>query len=175
MSFRRLLLIACSASIILQTPVLAQSACDQVLVDEGDSAYQRCIRDEKEDRARKLVDIYRMQVDSQRKSREFFYDQRRKQAELLWKQAEFDIERQKSAAEQQIAYLKIGNADDPQIQYYELQIDALDQKRDLLNRYKDRTIDLYNDRERMELTYLEVQFHRYELSVRGYPILSFDW
>ncbi|OGJ61985.1 hypothetical protein A3C37_00585 [Candidatus Peribacteria bacterium RIFCSPHIGHO2_02_FULL_53_20] len=162
-------------SLLIGGNAVAQSPCDTVRIEKGEGEYQACLRDDREARARELVDIYRKQIDYQRKTREFSYEQRRQKAEILWKQADFSLERQKQDAEQRISLLRLTNGDNPEIRRLEVRIDELQQHRDLQRVQKDRMIDLYNDRQRMELIYLEVQFQRYELSVRGLSALNFEW
>lgn len=153
---------------------IAQSQCDTVRIEKGVGEHEACLREERESRARELVGIYRKQIDYQRKTREFTYEQRRQKAEILWKKADFHIERQRQDAEQRIALLHLSSGDNPEIRRLEVRMEELQQNRDLQRFQKDRMIDLYNDRQRMELTYLEVQFQRYELSVRGLPALNFE-
>jgi hypothetical protein len=169
-----------SGAIILlalaQAPAIAQSTCQQKLTNGGSNAeYQQCIADEREQRARQLVDIYRLQVDTQKAQREFFFDQRRRQAELLWKQADFEIERQIDQFEQRIAYARLSlNADD-EVKRHTMAINALKQRQTLQSRLKDRALELYTEREQLERVQLEMQFARYELSARGLPVLVFEW
>lgn len=161
-------------SLLAVGSAIAQSSCDTVRIEKGVGEYEACLRGEREDRARELVGIYRKQIDYQRKTREFTYEQRRQKAEILWRQADLHLERQRQDAEQRIALLRLSNGDNPEIRRLEVRRDELQQNRDLLRAQKDRMIDLYNDRQRMELTYLEVQFQRYELSVRGFSVVNFE-
>jgi hypothetical protein len=161
--------------LLLWGTAVAQSRCDTVRVEDGEGEYQVCLRDEREERAKQLVDVYRLQVDHQKKIREVTYEQRRTKAEILWKQADFDLERQVQNAEQQISLLRLSNGDNPEIRRLEVRIDELNQRRDLLGAQKDRMIDLYDRRQDMEFTYLDMQFQRYELSVRGFTPLNYEW
>jgi hypothetical protein len=162
-------------SVALVGNVAAQSNCDAIRMEKGEGEYQACLRGEREDRANALVDVYRKQMDYQRKTREFTYEQRRQKAEILWKKADFNLERKIQDSEQRIALLRLSHGDDPEIRIQEVHIDALKQHRELQKNQKDRMIDLYNDRQSMELAYLEVQFQRYVLSVRGFSALNFEW
>lgn len=167
-------ILLCS-TLLSGTRVVAQSGCETVRMESGGGEYQACLRNEREDRARQLVDVYRLQIDHQRQTRAFTYDQRRTKADILWKQADFNLERQIQEAEQRISFLRLSHGDHPEIRRLEVRIDELNQRRDLQNALKDRVIDLYHDRERLELTIIDIQFRRYELSIRGYPALDFAW
>ncbi|TSC59406.1 MAG: hypothetical protein Greene041662_517 [Candidatus Peregrinibacteria bacterium Greene0416_62] len=167
-------ILLCS-TLLSRTGAMAQTGCETVRIEKGEGEYRACLRTEREDRARQLTDIYRMQIDHQKKAREFTYDQRRTKADILWKQADFNLERQVQDAEQQISLLRLSHGDNPGIRALEVRIDELRQHRDLQIAQKDRMMDLYNTRQNMELTYLDVQFQRYTLSVRGYSALNFDW
>ncbi|MBM3227715.1 hypothetical protein FJZ27_02515 [Candidatus Peribacteria bacterium] len=162
------------AATLAGAPVVAQSSCEQRRSDGTvNPDYQRCLHDEREQRNRQLVDIYRLQIEAQKTECSFFFGQRRRKADLLWTQANFDIERQIDAAEQRIAYAKIrgGQSADDEARRQSLVIDLLRQRQGLQNRHKDQSIELYNRREQAELTQLELQLARYELSVRGFPVV----
>jgi hypothetical protein len=156
-------------------PAIAQSTCDQTRKDKTEADYQKCLRDEREQRSKQLIDIYKLQIESQKEKRTYFFDQRKRQAELLWKQADFDIEIQADTAEQRISLAKMSNADDPSIPRDQATIEALRQRQALQTRLKEQMLKVYEQREKMEHAYYDVQFVRYELSVRGLPVLTFDW
>lgn len=162
-------------SILATGSVMAQSRCEIVRIEDGEGEYQQCLRDEREERAVDQVDLYRTKIEFQKKVRQVAYDQKRTKAEILWKQTDFDYERQIQEAEQKIALLRLSSADNPEIRRLEIRIDTLNQRRDLLNAQKDRMIDLYNVRQDMENTYLDVQMQRYELTARGITPLSYEW
>lgn len=162
-------------SILATGSVMAQSRCEIVRMEDGEGEYQQCLRDEREERAGNQVDLYRTKIEFQKKVRQVAYDQKRTKAEILWKQTDFDYERQIQEAEQKIALLRLSSADNPEIRRLEIRVDELNQRRDLLNAQKDRMIDLYNVRQDMESTYLDVQMQKYELTVRSITPLNFEW
>lgn len=163
-------------STLLAGPAIAQSTCTKTATDaKSEADYQQCLRDEREKRSKQLVEIYKLQIESQKEKRTYFFDQRKRQAELLWRQADFDVEMQADALEQRISRARMSNAEDPSIRRDQAAMEALRQRQTLQTRYKEQMLKVYEEREKMERTYLEVQFARYELSVRGYPVLTFDW
>lgn len=163
-------------SVLTAGTVIAQSRCDTVRVEDGEGEYQQCLRDEREERANEQIDLYRTKIDYQRKVRELSYDQKRTKADILWKQSDFQYETQIRQNEQQIALLRVSTAgDNPEIRRLEVQIDELNQKRDLLSAQKDRMISLYDIRQDMESRYLDLQLQRYALSVRAIMPLNFEW
>lgn len=155
--------------------VIAQSRCDTVRIEDGEGEYQQCLHDEREEQAVRSVDVFRQKIDYQKKVRQLAYDQKRTKAEILWKQADFDLERQVQDAEQQISLLRLSNGDNPEIRRLEVRIGELNQRRDLLRGQKDRMIGLYDRRQEMEFAYLDVQLQRYELSARSVSPLNFEW
>ncbi len=153
----------------------AQTNCSQVRKDKTEADYQQCLRDEREQRAKQLIEIYKLQIESQKEKRTYFFDQRKRQAELLWKQADFDIEMQADALEQSISRTRMANSEDASIRSDQSAMDVLRQRQTLQTRYKEQMLKVYEEREKMERVYLEVQLARYELSIRGFPVLTFDW
>lgn len=156
-------------------PAAAQANCSQVRKDKTEADYQQCLRDEREQRAKQLVEIYKLQIESQKEKRTYFFDQRKLQTELLWKQADFDVEMQADALEQRISRSRMANSQDPSIRSDQATMVSLRQRQTLQTRYKEQMLKVYEEREQMERVYLEVQFARYELSIRGFPVLTFDW
>jgi hypothetical protein len=155
--------------------VVAQSLCDTERSGDLEPAYLRCLRDERESRNRELGSARRIEIDNQKNTRSLYYQQRRATVDLIWRQAELQLEQQIDFLENRVAYRKISNRDDPEIDRMRLQIDEFKQRRDTLRNYKNRYNDVLRAHEGIEIAHLNLQMASYELSVRDFPRLSLPW
>lgn len=148
--------------------VVAQTDCQEVQREDGQFAYEQCLRKNRDEELKLQIASYKTQLQAEQDRIKAYYKNLKEQMELSSKQFDLDRNSRISFLEYQLSRYEKKSDDYKRIRQ---QMDDLKAEQKSVKRYKDAYKDVLSSREKMETSRLSLQLVEYEQQVRGYPVI----
>jgi hypothetical protein len=148
---------------------VAQTNCTTIRDREGQAAYERCLRTERETEIQRRLQEERSTMTLQRQRINAHYEQLRDETDFQWSAVDLSMQRRIYDEQYRLQDLQRINRDDREaIERQQAKVRDLELERRLLSSAKDAYKRTLTDRERFELSQLDLRSIDRELQLRGW-------